>query len=130
MGGGGTHVMHGRGRMNHRPLHPCAMPGRGTSGFNRLCRHFLHEARSAVRPSASRVGGKLHPTQNRFLGGFSCIWTTASNESTFFLVSPLPGTVMGILCNCLMGVLPYTWYTLLVRVRSVPLCRGRVHHLA
>ena len=28
------------------------------------------------------------------------------------LVWLLPETAMGLLCNCLVGALPYTWYTL------------------
>ena len=35
------------------------------SGFHRPGSHCLHQARSAVRCSASRRKGELHPTQNR-----------------------------------------------------------------
>ena len=37
------------------------MPGRSTSGFRRLGRHCLHQARSAVRCSASRMKGEPLP---------------------------------------------------------------------
>ena len=40
------------------------MPGRSTSGFHRPGRHCLHQARSAVRCSASRMKGELHHTEN------------------------------------------------------------------
>ena len=33
-------------------------------------------------------------------------------ELTYFLVWPLPGTAMGILCNCLVGAFPTYQYTL------------------
>ena len=53
------------------------MPGRSMSGFHRPGRHCLHQARSAVRCSASRMKGELHPT-NKSLVRRTCIWTTAS----------------------------------------------------
>ena len=41
------------------------MPGRSTSGFHQPSRHCLHQARSTVRCSASRMkGGELHPCKN------------------------------------------------------------------
>ena len=41
------------------------MLGRSISGFHQPGRHCLHQARSAVRCSASRTKGKLHPTKNK-----------------------------------------------------------------
>ena len=43
------------------------------------------------------------------------------NAYIYFLVWPLPETAMGLLCNCLVGALPYTWYTL--RDTIIPLVR-------
>ena len=45
------------------------MPGRSTSGFHQPGRHCLHQARSAVRCSASRMKGELHPFKNRSCDG-------------------------------------------------------------
>ena len=50
--------MHGRSRTTISPRIP-TMPGRSTSGFHQPGRHCLHQARSAVRCSASRMKGKL-----------------------------------------------------------------------
>ena len=57
VGGGGRSVLsfvHGRSRMTLDPRIP-AMPGRSTSAFHQSGRHCLHQARSAVRCSASRT---------------------------------------------------------------------------
>ena len=62
--GGCTHVMHGRSRMTIDPSMR-TMPGRSTSGFQRRGRHYLHQPRSALRCSASRMKGELHPTKKR-----------------------------------------------------------------
>ena len=66
MGGVGecTQFVHGRSRMTIDPRIP-TMPGRSMSGFHQPGRHCLHHARSAVRCSASRMKGELHPTKNR-----------------------------------------------------------------
>ena len=50
--------MHGRSRMTRDPRIP-TMLGRSTSGFHQPGRHCLHQARSAVRCSASRMKGDL-----------------------------------------------------------------------
>ena len=63
-GGGCTQFVHDRSRMSIDPRIP-TMPGRSTSGFHKPRRHCLHRARSAVRYSASRVKGELHPSKNR-----------------------------------------------------------------
>ena len=63
-GGGGTPLVHGRGRMTIDPRIP-TMPGQSTSGFHQPGRHCLHLARNAVRCSASRMKGELHPSKNR-----------------------------------------------------------------
>ena len=44
------------------------------------------------------------------------------NGSIDFLVRLLPETAMGLLCNCLVGALPYTRYV----TRSPPLCGVKV----
>ena len=54
----------GRSRMTINPRIP-TMPGRSTSGFHQPGRHCLHQAQSAVRCSASRMKGELHPSKNR-----------------------------------------------------------------
>ena len=43
------------------------------------------------------------------------------NELFPFLVWPLPETAMGLLRNCHVGPLTYTWYTL--RDTTIPLVR-------
>ena len=98
-GGGGVLIaMHGRGRATKD--HPIpTIPGRSTSGFHRPGRHYLLQARSAMRCSGSPVKGEQHQTKNRLSGGLSCIWMTASNELICFLVWTLPETVMGVLCR-------------------------------
>ena len=53
--------MHGRSRMTIDPRIP-TMPGRSTSGFHRLSRHCLHQPRSAIRYSASRMKSEQHPS--------------------------------------------------------------------
>ena len=44
------------------------MLGRSTSGFYRPGRHRVHQARSAVRYSVSRVKRELHPAKNHSWG--------------------------------------------------------------
>ena len=63
-GGGGTQCVHGRSRMTTYPRIP-TMPGRSISGFHQPGKHCLHQARSALRCSASRMKGELHPFKNR-----------------------------------------------------------------
>ena len=63
-GGGGAKLVHGRSRMAIDPRIP-TMPGRSTLGFHQPGRHCLHQARSTVRCSASRMKGELHPSNNR-----------------------------------------------------------------
>ena len=46
--------IHGRSRMTIDPR-ILTMPGRSMSGFHRPGRHYLHQARSAVKCSASRL---------------------------------------------------------------------------
>ena len=65
-GGRRTHVMHGRSRMAIDPRIR-TMPGRSTSSFHRPSRHCLHQSRSAVRCSASRMKGELHSTKHRWI---------------------------------------------------------------
>ena len=61
VGGGVLMIMHNGSRVAIGPRIP-TLPGRNTSGFHRPGRHCLHQARSAVRCSASRIKGELHPT--------------------------------------------------------------------
>ena len=63
-GRGCTHFVHGRSRMTIDPRIR-TMPGRSTSGFHQPGRHCSHQARSAVRCSASCMKGELHPSKNR-----------------------------------------------------------------
>ena len=63
-GGRGTQFVHGSNCMTIDLRIP-TMPGRSTSGFHQPGRHCLHQARSAVRCSASRMKGELHPSKNR-----------------------------------------------------------------
>ena len=56
-------VMRYGSRMTIDPRVP-TRPGRSTSGFHRPGRRSLHQARSVVRCSASRMTGELHPTKN------------------------------------------------------------------
>ena len=58
------HFMHGRSRMTIDPRIP-AMPERSMTGVHRPGRHCLHQARNAVRCSASRMEGELYPTTLR-----------------------------------------------------------------
>ena len=53
-------IMHVRSRMTI-DLRIATMLGRGASGFHRPGRHCLHQARFAVRFSASRMEDELHP---------------------------------------------------------------------
>ena len=53
-GGDCTQFVRGRSCMNIDPHIP-TMPGRSTSGFHQPGRHCLHQARSAVKRSASRM---------------------------------------------------------------------------
>ena len=119
-GRGGIHFMHSRSRMTIRytPLHFPIVSGRSTSGFHRPGRYWLHQARSAVRCSASRMKGELHPAKNPLLD----VWNSAPCACFFFRIDDKPGmksyffflvwslseTTVGTLCNCLVGALPYT----------------------
>ena len=64
VGRGGTQFVHGHSRMTIDPRIP-TMLGRSTSGFHQPGRHCSHQARSAVRCSASRMKSALHPPKNR-----------------------------------------------------------------
>ena len=57
--GGCTQFVHGRSRMTIDPRTP-TMPGRSMSGFHQPGRHYLHQARSAVRCSARGEGEECH----------------------------------------------------------------------
>ena len=68
-GGGGGYLVRACGsRMGIDPRKP-TMPGRSTSGLHQRGRYCLHQARSAVRCSASRMKGELHPSKNRSQDG-------------------------------------------------------------
>ena len=68
--GGCTQFAHGRSRMTIDPR-ILTMPGRSTSGFHQPGRHCLHQARSAVRCSASPMKGELPPSKNRSKDGLT-----------------------------------------------------------
>ena len=80
--GGCTQFVNGCSRMTIDPR-ISALPGRRTSGFHQPGRHCLHQARRAVRCSASRTKGGLHPSKNRSYDRLrhpvptSCLWMTA-----------------------------------------------------
>ena len=76
---GCSQFVHGRSRMTIDPGIP-TMPGRSTSGFHQPGRYCLHQARSSVRCSASRMNGELHPSKNRSEDGLRHL------VSTFLLV--------------------------------------------
>ena len=84
----------------------------------------LHQARSAVRCSASRMKGELHPSKNRLKDGLRHLMPTflrmdnSTNELLCFLVWPLQRQQSLLLCNCLVGALSYSHYVM----RSFPLC--------
>ena len=129
--GGCTQFVRGRSRMAIDPRIP-AMPGRGTSRFHQRGRHWLHQARSAVRCSASRMKGELHPSKNRSLDGFQhlvpnfLLMDNSANELLCLLVWPLQRQQLVLLCNCLVGALPCSHFVM----RSFPLCGVRVLHPA
>ena len=80
--------VHGRSRMTVDPR-ILTMPGRSTSAFPLPGRHCLHQARSAVRCSASRMKGELHPSKNRSSDGLrhlvpTCSWMTAPTSYFVF----------------------------------------------
>ena len=60
-------VMHGRSLSDHTPSHPVTA-GTEHVGFLQKRQTLLSQARSAMRCSAIRMKGELHPTKNR-LGG-------------------------------------------------------------
>ena len=140
--------MHGRNRMTIDPRIP-TMPVRRTSGFHQPGRPCLHQARSAVRCSASRMkGDNILPrtalnTDFDTLCLLSCLWMTAPTsyfvfwcghprdshgyyyvtELLCFLVWPLQRQQWVSLCNCLV-LRSYSHYV----VRSFPSCGVRVLH--
>ena len=87
----GTQFVHGRSQLTIDPRIP-TVPGRSTSGFHQPGRHCLHQARSAVRCSASCMKGELHPSKNRLQGGLRRLVPTfllmadSANELLYFLV--------------------------------------------
>ena len=109
------------------------MPARSTLGFHQPGRHCLQQALSAVRCSASRRKGELHPSKNRSKDGlrhlvptFIVLIDDSVNELLYFLVWPLQTQQRASPCNCLMGALPYSHYV----IWSFPLCGVRVLHPA
>ena len=114
-GGGCTQFMHGRSRMTIDPRIP-TMPRWSTSGLHPPGRHCLHQARSAVRCSASRMRSELHRSKNRSCDGLRHLVFTflsiddSANELFLFLVWPLQRQQWVLLCNCLVGALPYSHY--------------------
>ena len=103
-GEGGTQFVHGRSRTTIDPRIP-TMPGRSTSAFHQPGRHCLHQARCAVRCSASRMKGELHPSKNRSYDGLRHLVPTfllmddSANELLCFLVRPRQRQQWILLCN-------------------------------
>ena len=103
---GGTQFVHGRSRLTIDPRIP-TMPGRSTSAFHQSGRHCLHQARSAMRCSAS-MKGELHPSQSRSYDGLlhlvpnSLLMSDSTNGLPCFLVWPLQRKQWVLLCNCLV----------------------------
>ena len=88
-GGGGTHLCMAV-VVTIDPRIP-TMPERSTSGFHQPGRQCLHQGRSAVMCSASRMKGELNLSKNRLEDGLrllSCLWMTAPMSNTLF-----PGVV-------------------------------------
>ena len=64
------------------------MPGRSTSGFHRRGRHFLHQARSAVRCSTGRMkrgGGLVSPRFVQFHSKFYGVALSKPNRGLRFV---------------------------------------------
>ena len=126
-----TQSVHGRSCTIIDPCTP-TVPGRSLSGFHQSGRHCLQQARSAVRCSASRMKGELHPSKNRPLvrpASAPCVayglqrpmsylvfWCGHSRDSNEWV----------LLCICLVGASPCSHYAM----RSFPLCGVRVLHPA
>ena len=104
-------IMHGRSRKTIDPRIP-TLPGRGTSGFHQPGRCCLHQARSAARCWASRMKHELHPAKNLFLKADFLHKDDSVNDLIYYLVWPLAETAMALLCDCLVGALPYTHYVI------------------
>ena len=123
----------GRSHMTIDPRIP-TMLGRSTSGFHQPRRHGLHQARSAVRCTSSRMKRAkcILPRTTRYtdvgtLYLLSCFWMTAPMSHKLFSGVATPETAMGnLLCKCFVGALPYSHYVM----RSFPLCGVRVLHTA
>ena len=64
MPGGEGYSVCAYSRMTIDPRIP-TVPGRSTSGFHEPRKHWPHQARSAMRCSASRMKRKLHASENR-----------------------------------------------------------------
>ena len=100
-GGSRTQFVHGRSRMTIAPR-ILTIPGRSTSGFHQPGRHCLHQARSAVRCSASRMKGELHLSKNRSYDGLrhfvpTFLLTDDSGKLvTLFSGVSTPGIAIGI----------------------------------
>ena len=64
-GGGCTNAGHGPSSFGHRPSRPLQCRDGARRFFTDQERHGLHQARSAVKCSASRMKGELRPTEKR-----------------------------------------------------------------
>ena len=69
MKGGVLVFMHSRSLKTIDPRIP-TVPRRSTSGLHRPGKRRLHQARGAVRCSASRIEGELRSTESQKSGGF------------------------------------------------------------
>ena len=109
---GCTQFVYGRSLMTIKPRIP-TLPRRSTSGFHQPGRHCLHQARSTVRCSASRMKGELHSSNNRSQDGLRhrvptfLLMDDSANELLCFLVWPLQRQQWVLLCNCVVGDIHY-----------------------
>ena len=94
-------AMRGRSRMIKGPCIP-TMPGRSTPGFYRPGRHGVHQARSAVRCSASSIKGGLHPISNHLWGGERGV---IIRSRLTVLRRTGSGGGRGVLLPCMAGIL-------------------------
>ena len=104
--------------------------GRSTWCLHRPGRDCLHQAQSAVRRSASRMKGELHPTWNRFVRRTGAM-DDSVNELVYFSVWPLPETFLGgtTVCNCLLGASPDTTRDTIISLARTKGCSPRTTDL-
>ena len=117
--GGILIIIHGRSRMNdHRPSYPY------NAGTEKI--RFSPTTQTMLAPSANKKVGCWASCMKACKAALHM--DISVNELIYFLVWPLPETAMGLLCNCLVGALPYT---LLIGDTIIPpLCGVKLLHPA